>query len=272
MGEIIKDLSAAAMLDAIDGNLSEFYRLFRFWPRAEVHEDPELQWTLTDIPFSLFNSAVGAQLTPDNLDTTIEAVKSRCRKKNVPVLWWVGPNTRPADLGTHLERHDFIHDGDDAGMAANLMNLNESLAVPPGLVIEKVSDMQTLKLMCHVCAAGFEAPELFEQAIFDFFASLGFDTEAPVYNYLGRLKGEPVATSTLFLGTGVAGIYDVSTIPAARRQGVGAALTLYPLLEARRQGYRVGILQASTMGASVYRRVGFQEYCQIGEYVWAGEK
>jgi predicted acetyltransferase len=77
-----------------------------------------------------------------------------------------------------------------------------------------------------------------------------------------------VATSILFNGAGVVGIYGVGTIPQARHRGVGAAMTLESLLDAHQQGYHFAVLFSSRMGYSVYKRLGFREVaCRIGVYV-----
>jgi GNAT superfamily N-acetyltransferase len=89
--------------------------------------------------------------------------------------------------------------------------------------------------------------------------------------YLARLDGEPVATAALTLAAGVAGIIAVTTIPAARRRGIGAAVTMAPLLEARARGYHVGVLQASEMGSPVYARMGFSEQFRYHNYRWGPE-
>jgi predicted acetyltransferase len=79
-----------------------------------------------------------------------------------------------------------------------------------------------------------------------------------------------VGTSALLLHAGLAGIFAVATIPRARGRGIRKALTLAPLLEARRRSYRVGTLQASPMGFPVYRRLGFREVCSpIEMYLWS---
>ena len=41
------------------------------------------------------------------------------------------------------------------------------------------------------------------------------------------------------------------------------AVTIAPLLEARKDGYKVGTLQATPAGYSLYERIGFRHYCDI---------
>jgi predicted acetyltransferase len=57
------------------------------------------------------------------------------------------------------------------------------------------------------------------------------------------------------VSAGLAGIYFVSAVEEARRQGIGGAIALAPLREAREMGYGVGVLGASEMGYPVYRNL-----------------
>jgi predicted acetyltransferase len=84
------------------------------------------------------------------------------------------------------------------------------------------------------------------------------------------LDGEPVGASMLLLSAGVAGIYNVATIPMAQRMGVGSAMTAAALRDADKHGYGIVILHSSEVGYPVYKRLGFQEYCKLGVYVWMG--
>ena len=97
---------------------------------------------------------------------------------------------------------------------------------------------------------------------------LGLDL--PIRNYLGYLNGGPVATSTVFYGGGVAGIYCVATLPEARGKGIGAAITLKPLLDTRdNDGYNYAVLFSTEMGTPVYQRIGFRMTdARINRYLW----
>jgi ribosomal protein S18 acetylase RimI-like enzyme len=156
-------------------------------------------------------------------------------------------------------------------MAVDLLALNEDVPQPSGLEIEHVRDVETLTKFGHAASIGFGIPDFVGNAIFDIEVSLGFEYHLPRHHYVGLLKGQPAATSTLFLGAGVAGIYTVATIPKARRQGIGSAMTLAPLREARAMGYRIGVLRSSPMGLNMYHRLGFEEHCKVNYYLWAGE-
>jgi ribosomal protein S18 acetylase RimI-like enzyme len=93
--------------------------------------------------------------------------------------------------------------------------------------------------------------------------------QTPWQIYVGRLDGEPVAINMLFCGAGVASVYAVGTVPSARGRGIGGAITLMPLLEAREMGYRYGVLFATQMGIHTYERIGFRlTAARINRFLW----
>jgi GNAT superfamily N-acetyltransferase len=151
-------------------------------------------------------------------------------------------------------------------MAADLESVPQELPLPAGLRIVHVEDKETQRQWIHVASVGFEVPEQYGQVWYEFSAEAVF--EQPFWTYLALLKGRPVGTSQLFLSAGVAGIYNVTCLPEARWQGIGAAITQAPLLDARAIGYRIAILQASDEGAKVYRRLGFQDFGGLSVYLW----
>ncbi len=86
--------------------------------------------------------------------------------------------------------------------------------------------------------------------------------------FLAYYDGNPVASSLVFYEAGVAGIYSVTTLEEARGKGIGTAITLAPLNEAKKLGYEIAILQSSDMALNMYKHMGFKEYCKIEWFVW----
>ena len=265
VGDVLKDLSTPALVSAIWGNMRQWLCTIGASPQAELYEDPELTWLLTGMPTPTLNGVLRTEADPGTVDDLIERMLALVRSRNVPrFAWWTGPDTVPADLGQRLADHGLVYWEGSRGMAADLLALEEEFPAPAGLAIERVRDSEMLNVWAQAAFTGLGLPQVGIAQAVEIFAGLGF--ELPLRSYLGTLGGEPVATSQLFLGAGVAGIYIVATVPGARRLGIGTALTLAPLREARAMGYRIGILHASPMGFGLYHRLGFREYCRMSNY------
>ena len=270
MASILADFSPASTASAVEANLCSLFDFLKAWPRIELHDDGACCWTLSHLPFPLFNSVVRARLAPDAADAVIDERIRACSDRNVPMLWWTGPSTAPSDLGNRLEQRGFMLEP-ALGMVGDI----EYISAQPSqaiIDIEPVRDAATLATWSRVLCNAFGAPHTFGDVFADLAGAVGLEPSSPLRHFLGRVNGEPVATCSVFLGAGVAGIYDVGTLPERRRRGIGAAITRAAIADAAASGYRMAILHSSTLGAAMYRALGFNDVCAIGQYVWAPEQ
>ena len=90
----------------------------------------------------------------------------------------------------------------------------------------------------------------------------------PARFFVGTIDDAPVSSAMLFAGAGVAGLYGVATLATHRNRGSATALVQATMKEARAAGFRTCILHASPMAVSLYRRLGFVEYCRLRTYTY----
>ena len=265
MNKIQTDISDRTLVTSIRANLCEFFRhLSRSLPDGHFENEKFTRW-LSPLGHPWFNGVLSSKPFEESDNTFIEETIQHFRDKGVNnFTWWMEPHIKPSDWEPALSKHGFGFSDDTPGMATDLEALDESIKPVDGFEVRVVADEESLRTWVKVFVPGYGMPLDWEDTITNLWSKLGLGF--PVRNYLGYLNGEPVATSCVFFGGGVAGIYSVATLPSARGKGIGTAITLYPLLRAREMGYRVGVLQSSEMGFNIYKRLGFRHLCQIENF------
>jgi ribosomal protein S18 acetylase RimI-like enzyme len=96
---------------------------------------------------------------------------------------------------------------------------------------------------------------------------LGGVDPAAFHVVTGRVGGEDVATAIAFDHEGDCGIFNVSTLEAARRRGLGTALTVRLLRDAAARGCTTASLQSTVIAERVYAAAGFRDLGRFMEYV-----
>lgn len=80
----------------------------------------------------------------------------------------------------------------------------------------------------------------------------------PIKYLLSYDDGKAIATGSYTLEGNHAGIYDVAVLPDLQKKGIGSRMFDAVLAAAITDGARTFTLQASSDGASIYERAGFQ--------------
>lgn len=268
--EMVENLDDPRLLAALEANTSEAYADCARNRPGQVDVTHAMIRYISGDPISLFNGIGQARLAPEQLDAQIEAALQPFVARKLPMLWWVGPSSRPADLGARLVAHGMAYDGDTPGMAIDLHALDQASATPSSLTIAPATSREAMEEWSYAAGHGFGIPDGLHAALSEIGARQCLRPDPQWVYFVGRVEGHPVATSALFMSAGVAGIYCVATLPDARRQGIGAQMTRAALLHARALGFGVGILQSSEMGLRVYQNLGFRTITTFGLYAWPG--
>jgi GNAT superfamily N-acetyltransferase len=267
VSDIVPAVDPSTIAGLIEANINDYLLSYARLPGAVLHDEAESAWVEAQLGDATFNAIVRARFRPEQIDLAIDEVLAHFRQRAVPVVGHVGPSSAPAMLGEALLRHGLTFEEEEPGMALDIAHMNSAIATPSELTIEPVRDESDLRIWIDTWL--FPVPAAERAAQFEARRTYWLAPERPVHCFIGRWNGTPVATSMLYLGQGVAAVHHVATRPEFRRRGIGSALTLRVLHEARTRGYHVGVLTASPEGLGSYRRIGFRPYCTVRRYEWA---
>jgi ribosomal protein S18 acetylase RimI-like enzyme len=261
-------LSTAAILDAFEANLWLPFSAASHLPWMQLADDGDLRWAMTGIPMGAFNAVLAARLTGDEeaVERRLDALDARFAD-GTPMSWWLLPTSRPVDLARRLERRGFQLSGPLPVMGLALAEW-QAPAWPDGMDVEVVRTAAAYVEACAVVSDGYPVPwdGLREMADrYGELVALGRDMRCFVARAAG--SGRALASAMAMRDGSVVGLWNVATLPEARRRGAATAVTLAALDDARSTGATLAVLASTAEALSLYRRLGFEA---VGDLTIAG--
>lgn len=264
----MKNQQPYASIAAMGKNLSavaarHIERAFRYVLRGpNVVSERRFVRLITGDPHPFGNFAILAEST--DLAGTQAASEPLLNCAAASAVLFTGPVA--AEVDAWLRGRGFELHGGMPAMAVEIDSLRPT-GLPAGYSLTRVGSGPESDEWAEAFSVGYELPRSVGEAFSPNAVCATTAADAPIQYFAIRRTGRIVCTSFVYLDDGVAGIYCVATIAEERGQGLGAHATAEPLRQARELGCRVGVLQSSPAGHSVYRKLGFADVGDVPMYV-----
>ena len=216
----------------------------------------------TGLPLRLFNQVIvdGDGATEAAITSAVELARERRDRFVVSLRAGIDDRFIPV-----TQRLGLVSLSDDPWMPGMAMHPlpGDRPAALPGYEIRPATDAAGLEDHIVTCAGGFGMQLDWLRAVMGM--PLLDHPDATVY--VGYADDQPVSTGFGLRVGRTIGIYNISTLPTARRHGYGEAMTMRIVADGLARGCDVATLEASEMGYPIYARLGFRKVVDYMGYV-----
>lgn len=237
----------------------------RTLPDGRFGEVDGLALASTGVPLTGCNTAMATRPTVD-AGAAIRQAQQFFAETGMPwCLFAFGEAIE--QLAPAAEQAGMAHSTTEPAMFLDPAGITIPAAIP-GLEIETVQDAATMDSYRKTAARGFGGDE----TGFAIWANIDLVATPGLFFYLGRVGGEPVATSCVYALHGLATINMVTTLPGHRRRGYGEAMVWHAIREGLARGSTAAYLQSSEMGYPLYERMGFRTAFSFQTWIYRPPK
>lgn len=227
----------------------------------QVIEDDECFRVTSSIPHPLFNNVLKTNVEFDS-KRFVKSIRKEYKKRKTPFLWRLWDHDKPKDIETLLMKNGGQKFQSTTLMAIDLDEFDPFSERPPELMVQTLKYGADARKFAECTCTTFGIPNEMKVPVTEIIEM----QDQNIGNYIGYIGSTAVGTATRFYSNGIAGIYNVATLPQFQGKGIGMEILNSLLLDVKQDGYQTVILHATPAGLRLYEKLGFQAYGEMKQY------
>lgn len=205
----------------------------------------------------------GINMSEESIDQRLDWIVASIKRGILPNKIGTSQFTKPENYAEYFKKHQINHSHNATAMALNTAHFIKSSKTTT--TIKAVETDAELKAFCEIVIT-----ELFHKTLdkLDPYMKCmkALKEAGHTQMYIALLDDQVVATSMVYYDGETAGLYHIATDSKHRGKGIGKQITSAPIEAAMAKGYETIVLFASDLGLPVYKKLGFEQYGQLGRY------